>query len=119
MAHTPGPWTRGSHGYAIVKGHGSNTARKFRRVRNGDVEVAHVWCGEADDNPLDSQPDDLMLILAAPDLLAALKRVVDLANCAMDYSGVDAEHTLKRALERISKAKRVCETAIAKAEGRA
>jgi hypothetical protein len=59
---------------------------------------------------------DAELIAAAPDLLAALKRVVDLANCAMDYSGVDAEHTLKRAMERISKAKCVCETSIAKAE---
>jgi hypothetical protein len=61
--------------------------------------------------------EDGWLIAAAPELLATLKRVVDLANCAMDYSGVDAEHTLKRAMERISKAKCVCETAIAKAEG--
>jgi hypothetical protein len=62
---------------------------------------------------------DAELIAAAPELLSALKRVVDQANCAMDCSGVDAEHTLQRVMERISKAKCVCETAIAKAEGRA
>jgi hypothetical protein len=61
---------------------------------------------------------DAELIAAAPEMLAALKRVVAVANCAMDYTGVDSEHTLKRALERISKAKCVCETAIATAEGR-
>ena len=76
MAHTPGPWTTGSHGYGNVKGHGS-PSKKFRRVRHGDVEVARVWCGEADDNPSDSQPDDLMLILAAPELLEACKYMRD------------------------------------------
>ena len=79
---------------------------------------------DADDNWVDRgmalqvTGDAASLFEAAPEMLAALKRVVALANCAMDYSGVDAEHTLKRAMERISKAKCVCETALAKAEGR-
>jgi hypothetical protein len=52
--------------------------------------------------------------MSESDLLAVLRRVVDLSNCAMDYSGVDAEHTLQRVLERVSKMKCVCEDALAK-----
>jgi hypothetical protein len=55
---------------------------------------------------------------AAPELRKALERVIAEANCALDYSGVDDGHTLKRALARINKAKCVAESAIAKAEGR-
>lgn len=49
---------------------------------------------------------------ADSDLLAVLKRVVNLSNCAMDYSGVDAEHTLKRVLERVGKMKCICEAVL-------
>lgn len=79
--HTPGEWMAGSHGYGNVKGPG--TSKKFRRVRSGDVEVARVWCGIADDETRDSNPHDLMLILAAPELLAAAR----LANKELMYLG--------------------------------
>jgi hypothetical protein len=77
--HTPGPWVNGTHGYGNVKGPG--TSKKFRRVRSGEVEVARVWCGIADDDPRDSSPHDLMLIAAAPELLAALKAVAAAHAC--------------------------------------
>ena len=53
------------------------------------------------------------------ELLRVLKGVIDQANCALDYSGVDADHTLKRALERVSKIKCVCEAVIYREEARA
>jgi len=58
---------------------------------------------------------DARLIANAPEMLVVLKRVIDMANCAMEYEGVDDAHTLKRAMERISKAKRECERAVEKA----
>jgi hypothetical protein len=109
MAHTPGPWS------VVLNG-------DFHRIKVNGSTVYSVADVTSPDYQCISPPrhcvDDLLLMAAAPEMLAALKRVVDQANCAMDYSGVDAEHTLKRAMERISKAKCVCETAIAKAEGR-
>jgi hypothetical protein len=59
--------------------------------------------------------EDARLIANAPEMLVVLKRVIDMANCAMEYEGVDDAHTLKRAMERISKAKRECERAVEKA----
>lgn len=106
MAHTPGPW--GIVWYDDVA-----------RIRlNGSTvyQVGDVTDPEFPSGKPRYSVDDLQLMAAAPALLSALKRVVSEADCAMDYSGCDAEHTLKRALERISKAKCVCETAIAKAE---
>jgi len=58
------------------------------------------------------------IIAAAPELLAALYRVIAECNCALDYVGVDDAHTLQRVLNRFGKARKVCEDAIAKAEGR-
>lgn len=106
MSHTPGPWT--------VHAWGDNSYE----VNAADSTVCNVpgfHDGTADEGVSEH---NARLIAAAPDLLAALKRAVSEANCAMGYSGVDAEHTLKRVLERVSKLTRVCETAIAKAEGR-
>jgi hypothetical protein len=58
------------------------------------------------------------LLAAAPDLLRALKNVAAQCNCALDYVGVDDAHTLQRALNRVGNARKECEGAIAKAEGR-
>jgi hypothetical protein len=117
MAHTPGPWTTGSHGYDNVKGFNSNTARKFRRVRHGDVEVARVWCGTTDDDDgrIDSSPHDLMLILAAPELLEACQAVAaDLEQLldGDDFSGMSDDELFAGFL-------RVLRPAINKAGGKA
>jgi hypothetical protein len=55
---------------------------------------------------------------AAPEMLRALYRVIAECNCALDYVGVDDAHTLQRAMNRVGKARKVCEDAIALAEGR-
>jgi len=111
MAHTPGlwelAWTCGRDSVARIRLNGSTV------YQVSDVTDPDFPSGKPRYNL-----DDLRLMAAAPELLAALKRVVAQANCAMEYSGVDADHMVMRALERISKAKCVCETAIATAEGR-
>ena len=108
--HTPGSWAPGSAGYGNVRGPG--TARKFRRVRSGDIEVARVWCGAADDEPRDSSPHDLMLILAAPDLLAAAE---ELLASATKFGFVDESYSALPVIhEAIVKLARACR----KAEGR-
>jgi hypothetical protein len=90
--HTPGPWVNGTHGYGNVKGPG--TSKKFRRVRSGEVEVARVWCGAADDEPRDSSPHDLMLIAAAPELLEALKLAAALLTCASESGALYGRHDI-------------------------
>ena len=97
MTHTPGPWA------GINDTVGSDYG-DIARIHYQSSRAAKGW-------------DDRSLIAAAPEMLIVLRRVIDMANCAMDYVGVDDAHTLKRALERISKAKRECERVIEKAEG--
>jgi hypothetical protein len=102
MSHTPGPWR-------------VHSEVPNRIILNGSA------CYEVVDPISESSPcnhADMRLIAAAPEMLVVLRRVIDMANCAMEYVGVDDAHTLKRALERVSKAKRECERVIALAEGR-
>lgn len=115
MAHTPGPWVAGSHGYGNVKGPG--TSKKFRRVRSGDVEVARVWCGEADDNPRDSSPHDLMLILAAPELLAALRDAVEFIRGSNECLEPSTHSGDQEWIGYCVALEKSCEEVIAKAEG--
>jgi len=98
MSHTPGPWTISND--TIGSDYGDIARVHFQSSRND-----RGW-------------DDRSVIAAAPEMLVVLRRVIDMANCAMEYVGVDDAHTLKRALERIGKAKRECERVIALAEGR-
>lgn len=72
MAHTPGPWTLGSEGWGR-KGAFGTPSQRFKRVRSKDCEVARVWCSDDDSTP----SPDLMLIAAAPELLAALRQIVE------------------------------------------
>jgi len=93
MAHTPAPWAwRWSQPLNTLV------------IEAGDGYIAR-----------NISNDNARLIAAAPELLVVVKRVIALANCAMEYEGVDDAHTLKRAMERISKAKRECERVVAKA----
>lgn len=101
MAHTPGPWT------IEYETEGGEPYDDGVRIDSLEGPVAF--------NVIDCSAH---LIAAAPEMLIVLRRVIDMANCAMDYVGVDDAHTLKRALERIGKAKRECERVIEKAEGR-
>ena len=58
------------------------------------------------------------LMAAAPEMLRTLHRVIAECHCALDYVGVDDAHTLQRAMNRVGNARKVCEDAIALAEGR-
>jgi hypothetical protein len=100
MSHTPGPWT------IEYETEGGEPYDDGVRIDSLEGPVAF--------NVIDCSAH---LIAAAPEMLVVLRRVIDMANCAMDYVGVDDAHTLKRALERISKAKRECERVVEKAEG--
>lgn len=76
MAHTPGPWTTGTHGYG--KARYSAPSEKFRRVMGGGYELCRVWVGDPDAEPEDAFPDNLRLIAAAPELLDALRSFIEL-----------------------------------------
>jgi hypothetical protein len=108
MAHTPGPWTiydDGPCGSDIVLAH----------CDDENWDICFLSAGEPECRPACERKSNARLIAAAPELLVVVKRVIDMANCAMEYEGVDDAHTLKRAMERISKAKRECERVVAKA----
>ena len=101
MAHTPGPWeARPNDGQIVLNGSNCYDIREIYNDQGG------------------FNPDDIRLMGAAQEMLTVLRRVIDMANCAMEYEGVVDAHTLNRALERIGKAKRECERVVAKAEGR-
>ncbi len=91
--HTPGPWKM------IKPGHGHDT--KYRCVQIGKDEMYTT---------LEMLPADARLIAAAPELLEALKRMVDVCKTSTAHfkawSGNEA-----RGIEAM-------ESAIAKAEGK-
>jgi hypothetical protein len=107
MAHTPAPWLRESQ----INSEGSD----WIIVTKDYEEIVDLRLGDGHVVSEDAQEANAHLIAAAPEMLVVLKRVIDMANCAMEYEGVDDAHTLKRAMERISKAKRECERAVEKA----
>jgi hypothetical protein len=109
MAHTEGPWDVDDDTleiFSITPGHSTGWIAK---VLGNDDNGRRL--------PPDEMAANARLIAAAPEMRRALYRVIAECNCALDYVGVDDAHTLQRALNRVGKASKVCEDAIAKAEG--
>jgi hypothetical protein len=109
--HTPGPWAYDLESQEV-----------FSTVEDRSAGwIAKVVGGDSNDRPLSDEERlaNASLILTAPELLRTLHRVIAECNCALDYVGVDDAHTLMRVLNRVGKARAVCEDAIAKSEGRA
>lgn len=92
MAHTPGPWRRADGDEDIVASDGAI--------------VVDGYYSTVDANQFDS---NLALIAAAPDLLAALKELLEIPEYQVAIGG--NPHAVEALLER-------CRSAIAKAEGR-
>lgn len=102
MTHIPGPWTA------------SETNEDVWAIESGDEErIAEVYS---------AFPDDARLIAAAPDLLAALKRIAENGNFdhepeAEDYD--DTESAYGNGMDVANwEAAQIARAAIAKAEGR-
>jgi hypothetical protein len=108
MPHTPGPWTWWT----------SNSWRRLRHDDRGKSVDVLMPCIAPDGQPdITVSKDDMVLIAAAPDLLAALKIIIDtLENACSGYtpgSGYDLEWGKQR-----DTALKDAHAAIAKAEGR-
>lgn len=72
MSHTPGPWTVGP---LQVQRRGKWLTR-FRPISGGGLAIASVWAGDADREPIIplEHEANAVLMAAAPDLLAALRK---------------------------------------------
>lgn len=84
MAHTPGPWT-------IQGFRAGDWSPNGSRVRGADgLEICHV--PRKADRGIDQKRDDLLLIAAAPQMLAALKAVCELpgpSSIALALAAID------------------------------
>lgn len=94
LTHTPGPW------------HVEHQSTPSQHHATGGDPVLSVYAGGVKIAALaTADRADAAVLAAAPDLLAALKRIVAMYGPSSDYS-----HEAKAAWK-------VCEAAIAKAEG--
>ena len=92
--HTPGPWRTNGEGV-------------FRDCIGGVAQIAHIGSAAYGD---DEKSSNAALIAAAPDMLAELEDMTDVAEKAIIASGTDSEF----AAIRVERAR----AAIAKAKGR-
>lgn len=99
VAHTPGPWMQRKAGGRLNEG---------MLVGSGDVIVCH---------PYEPNPQDAVLIAAAPDLLEALKRA-SRAIRLWHGLGMGSTESQAWALYQASPEMKQINAAIAKAEGR-
>lgn len=78
IRHTPGPW--------VVDWQGPD-----QPIYSGNVCVATAWAG-AGSGPNDETADNASLIAAAPDLLAALRGMLDAyGNCGTPHQQAAAD----------------------------
>jgi hypothetical protein len=110
MSHTPGPWAYDADSCEVFGTTEDRSCGWVAKVVGGDSNDCRL--------PDDERLANVRLIAAAPEMLRTLYRVIAECNCALDYVGVDDAHTLQRAMNRVGNARKVCEDAIAKAEGR-
>lgn len=112
--HTPGPWTVGSHGWMNegMLGSPSRWCGRFRRIIGDDGVLARVYCGDDTDDESDSRHPNILLITAAPELLAALKDAYD----ALDYAQAQVESETDRM--HLTRCRRKIKPVIDAAEGR-
>lgn len=94
MAHTPGPWRKANYGWAIVAG-------------ENDSYYGGHWIAEV------SEPKNIPVITAAPDLLAACEEILSLLPGAVYI----VEDNYSDLASQIEQAKEKIEAAIAKAKG--
>ena len=86
MAHTPGPW--------VVQGQAVLSDRPYPEWK----QIAGVRIGNADNWSDPEGESNARLIAASPDLLAALKRLVEYCNNHSDYDAIgEADAAISKA----------------------
>lgn len=90
MTHTPGPWAYDCDSkeiFSSIEEHGSGW---IARVKGNDSEGRELSA--------EMQAANASLIAAAPELLAALKRLVEYCNNHSDYDAIsDADRVIHKA----------------------